>query len=250
MTPTTPPIEIVSHRGARFEAPENTVAGFQHAIALGMSTVEFDVHLTADDEIVVIHDATVDRTTNGTGAVNKLTLAQLQALDARSVHPDWPEPTPIPTFREVMDTLVDMPTMEVEIKTDSPENLRKVVVKVFAALDEIDRHEGVVITSFDPVALQIAMDLRPEQPRGLIGRWDMEYMWKLAEHFDIERAGINLGIATPDIVARASERGYLPIAWPCNDADAVAKTLACGFHAVCTDNPSLIAPQFGRQIAR
>src|SRR5690606_24791471 len=126
-TGTTTNIEIVSHRGAAFEAPENTIPGFEHALRLGMTTVEFDVHITADDQLVVIHDATVDRTTNGTGAVNQMTLSELQALDARAIHTDWPEPCRIPTFEETLRALAGMPNMEVEIKSDTPENMRRVV---------------------------------------------------------------------------------------------------------------------------
>ena len=59
---------LYGHRGARFEAPENTLTGFRHALRQGITAFEFDVHLSADDQLVVIHDATVDRTTNGTGA--------------------------------------------------------------------------------------------------------------------------------------------------------------------------------------
>src|SRR5687768_9710541 len=82
---------LLGHRGARFEAPENTLPGFRYAIDLGLEAVEFDLRLTRDGEVVVIHDETVDRTTNGTGAVADLTLGEVQRLDARSIFPDWPE---------------------------------------------------------------------------------------------------------------------------------------------------------------
>lgn len=71
-------MDLIGHRGARFEAPENILSGFRYAIALGLTAVEFDVRMTFDDHLVVIHDATVDRTTNGTGEVASLTLAEIQ----------------------------------------------------------------------------------------------------------------------------------------------------------------------------
>jgi glycerophosphoryl diester phosphodiesterase len=77
---------LIGHRGGRFEAPENTLPGFRYALDLGLEAVEFDLRLTRDGQVVVIHDSTVDRTTNGTGAVADLTLAEIQALDARARH--------------------------------------------------------------------------------------------------------------------------------------------------------------------
>lgn len=87
---------VVAHRGGAHYAPENTLAAFRKALALGVDVVEFDVRLTADDEIVLMHDETVDRTTNGTGPVRAMTLAQLTALDAgvRFHHAFTGEPVP------------------------------------------------------------------------------------------------------------------------------------------------------------
>lgn len=247
-THTTTPIEIVSHRGARFEAPENTVAGFEYAARLGMTTVEFDIHLTKDEQLAVIHDHTVDRTTNGTGAIGDLTMDELRSLDARSVHTDWPEPTPVPTFEEVLVTLADMPHMEVEIKKDTPEKLEKVVPLVLETMEKVGRFDGVVITSFDPYALELAMKLAPEQPRGHMGDWTKEETWENAARFQVSKVGINLGHATPEIVERAHQLGYQAVAWPCNDIEAVEKAKTCGFTHVCTDLPSTIAPLFGREV--
>lgn len=244
---STPP-EIVSHRGARFEAPENTIPAFEHAIRLGMTTVEFDVHITADGELVVIHDATVDRTTNGSGAVNELTLAELQKLDARSIHRLWPEPVRIPTFREVMLTLVGMPHMEIEIKRDTPENMQRVVTGVLTTLDELGHTEGVVLTSFEPLALEMVMAARPEQPRGLIGDWSDSTLFAHAKRLQVTNACIGLRTVTDEIVTEAKAAGYYTVGWPCNDEDAVRKVLAFGFDAVCTDAPSVFAPLLGRRM--
>lgn len=240
-------IEIVSHRGARFELPENTLEGLRHAIALGMTSVEYDIHITADEELVVIHDATVDRTTNGSGAVNELTLAQIKDLDARSVHVLYPEPVRIPTFAEVLDVLHDMPTMEVEIKKDTPENLRKTVPMVIDAIRTAG-HIGATITSFEPYALELAMEHDADMPRALIGDWSQEEMWETGERLQVSRAAMNLGNATPELVQRAKDKGYYVVGWPCNDEQSVRKVIECGFDAVCTDAPSLFAPMFGRAV--
>src|SRR5690625_794500 len=117
----------MGHRGARFEAPENTVPGFRYAVGLGLSAVEFDVRLTKDDELVIIHDDTVDRTTNGAGRVADMTLSELQSLDARFRFPYWSEPCTIPTLVDVLNEVGSMETLEIEIKRDEPERLERLV---------------------------------------------------------------------------------------------------------------------------
>lgn len=242
-------IEVIGHRGARFEAPENTLEAFRHAISLGLTTVEFDVHTTSDGELVVIHDATVDRTTNGTGSVNHMTLAEIQALDARSIHQHWQEPVRVPTLADVLQTLRDMPRMEVEIKRDTAENLEHVVPATIAAIKKAGKEEGAVITSFDPYALELAQKHAPEIKRGLIGDWSNTTTWYLARLFHVTNAGINLRNATPELVERAKTEGYSPVAWPCNDEDAVRMVQACGFEQVCTDAPSIFAPILSRKVS-
>ena len=244
-----PPIEIVSHRGARFEAPENTVPGFGYALRLGMTTVEFDVRLTRDGQLAVIHDATVDRTTNGTGLVSEMTAAELRALDASSIHDGWPEPCPVPLLDEVLRALVDMPHMEIEIKKDTPENLQRIVPLLFETMRKVGRTEGIVITSFEPYALELAMRFRPEQPRGFIAMdWSDGEAFGHARWLDVTKVGIHLERATPEIVARARAAGYRTVAWPCNTPEAAGKVAECGFDEVCTDAPSAIAPLFGREV--
>lgn len=243
-------IEIISHRGARFEAPENTVEGFEHALALGMTTVEFDVRLTADHHLVVIHDATVDRTTDGTGAVSDMTLAELQSLDARSMHVLWPAPVRIPTLVEVLTTLESIPHMEIEIKRDEQERYELIIDLVLKALDDTRRTTGAVITSFEVVPLLAARQKRPELPRGFIGDWSDDQTWDNANRVDPMKAGINLQNATKEIVDRARNAGYRTAGWPCNDENAVRKVLECGFDEVCTDAPSVFAPLFGRKVKR
>lgn len=238
-------IEVIGHRGARFEAPENTLEAFRHALALGLTSVEFDVHTTADGELVVIHDATVDRTTDGSGAVNKLKLSEIKELDASSIHCLWPAPVRVPTLREVLETLRDMPRMEIEIKSDTPAHVEHVVRGVIEHIREFGRGGGTYITSFDPYALELAQRLAPEIQRGFIGDFSLAPTMYLAKHFQVGKIGINLKHATPDLVAQAKAAGITPVAWPCNDEDAVRKVLACKFEEVCTDAPTIFAPMFG-----
>src|SRR5512136_2560745 len=110
------PVLRVGHRGARGHAPENTLASFDLAVEMGVNVVETDVHLSKDGEVVLIHDHTVDRTTNGHGFVKDLTLAELKWLDAGS----WYDPKyageRIPTLAELLTWAKDRVGVAIEIK--------------------------------------------------------------------------------------------------------------------------------------
>ena len=102
-------IYALGHRGAAGVQPENTLKGFRYALNLGIDAVECDVHLTRDNHLVVIHDDTVDRTTSGTGAVRRMTLAQLRRLDAG-------QGERIPTLDEVLDLVLGRAKLFCELK--------------------------------------------------------------------------------------------------------------------------------------
>lgn len=241
-------LEVIGHRGARFEVPENTLAGFQHAVALGLTTVEFDVRTTADGELVVIHDDTLDRTTNGSGKVSDTTWDGIRELDARSIHIHWPEHASVPLLGDVLATLSDMPQMQVEIKQDTRQNLRYTVPQTIAILRETGKDESAVITSFDPYVLELAQQHAPQIRRGLIGDFSREPMWYLARQLKVNRACIGLRTAHRGLVQRAHTEGYVAVAWPCNDEGSVRQVLEYGFDEVCTDAPSLFAPMFGKKL--
>lgn len=97
--------EIVAHRGSRINRPENTLTAFEEAIRVGADGIELDVHLSKDGEVVVIHDETVDRTTNGSGRVRHLTIAELKELDAGSWFDAAFAGEKIPTLLEVLELL-------------------------------------------------------------------------------------------------------------------------------------------------
>ncbi len=104
-------VGIYAHRGVSAEIPENTLAAFHRALELGAEGIELDVHLSADGVPVVIHDQTVDRTTDGSGAVHEMTVAELQAFDAGGGER-------IPTLADVLDLVEDKLHVDIEVKAD------------------------------------------------------------------------------------------------------------------------------------
>jgi glycerophosphoryl diester phosphodiesterase len=231
---------VLGHRGARGEAPENTLPGFAYAKSLGLTAVEFDIHLTKDDHLVVIHDATVDRTTNGTGAVADFTLAEIQALDARSIHENWPEPCFVPTFQQVLDAVKDFATLEIEIKKDTPERIERVIPRVLEQLATSGYSGEAVITSFETYPLELVQQQEPDRPRGFIGAWHtMEYL-ETALRLGATRACVNNVNGNPEIVRAAREQGFFINGWPTNSPEALATLKEWPADCACTDHPTLI----------
>ena len=148
---------VVGHRGAPHRAPENTIASFETALALGVDAVELDVHLSRDGQLVVIHDADLRRTTNGQGLVHEHSLAELQALDAGGwFGPDFAGQR-IPTFEETLACIGDRAALQVEIK-GATEGVAEATV---AALRGHGRLAGTMVTSFHLERLPLVRALAP-----------------------------------------------------------------------------------------
>ena len=113
---------IFAHRGASAQAPENTLEAFSLAISMGADGLELDVHLSSDGELMVIHDAKVDRTTNGTGLIREKTLAEIKALDAGSWKGEQFAGEKVPTFEELLEGTEDQKLLlgTIDILIDGP----------------------------------------------------------------------------------------------------------------------------------
>jgi glycerophosphoryl diester phosphodiesterase len=240
-------MRIIGHRGARREAPENTIPGFRHAVDLGLTAVEFDVQLSGDGHPVVIHDATVDRTTDGTGPVSSYTLAQLQALDARDTFPHWPEPCRIPTLGEVLEVVEEMTYLLVEIRADRLERLERLVPLVIAEVRKRDLTRTVTISSIDPAALDIALETAREIPRMLNGAWrdpGLRARAIAAGCTDVDFDALATG---QDHIDWARAEGMGIVGWPCEAGEDLDRLLAYGVDAVGTDRPALVQELFFRR---
>ncbi len=231
---------IIGHRGARFEAPENTVPGFHYAIDLGLTAVEFDIRMTSDGHLVVIHDATVDRTTDGAGEVSSFTLDRIQALDARSTFPEWPEPCVVPTFGQVLNAVEVLPELLVEIKADTPERLDRIVPATIAEILRRDLGDRITITSFDPYALELAQREAPRIRRGYIGDWNDRRFLETAIALGCTQIDARHATADRALVAEARSRGMRVVGWPTNSREDLNGVTALDADLFCTDSPTLL----------
>lgn len=158
---------MIAHRGASGNAPENTLAAFQLAIEEGAEGIELDVHLSKDGELIVIHDDTLNRTTNGTGPVNEKELDELKTYDAGS----WFDPKfsseSIPLLQEVMDIVPNDMFINVEIK-NFPTIHEGIEQKLVDVLKQSERLSTTVISSFDHESLRKVKQLAPELKIGIL----------------------------------------------------------------------------------
>ncbi len=149
---------VDAHRGASVSFPENTLAAFEAGVAAGADSVEFDVQLSADGVAVVIHDDTVDRTTNGTGAVSELTLAELQSLDAGS----WKAPSfageRIPSLDEALTLLTKYVRINMELKSADP----RLAERAIEAIERHGVHRRLMASSFHLQHLLTIKERLPE----------------------------------------------------------------------------------------
>ncbi len=163
-TPSLVPLQVFAHRGGLAYAPENTLAAFRNAIRQGVDWLEFDVQMTKDGELVVIHDETVDRTTNGTGAVRDLTLQQIRSLDAG-------QGEKVPTFAEVLD-LAKAHGARIFPETKSAHLYPGMEEKLLQALEQANYFDRTVIQSFEPASLEKLHRLAPQAKLcALYGLW-------------------------------------------------------------------------------
>ncbi len=174
---------IIGHRGASAQAPENTLAAFELAINHQADAIEFDVKLSSDNQVVVIHDSTVDRTTNGTGKVSNIPLSALQELDAGLKFSKKFVGEKIPSLIDVFELFGKRILMNVELTNYSTpfDGLVKEVVKLVKFF-KLEEH--IIFSSFLAKNLNISQRLLPEVPCGLLafpgwmGYFHRKYGWK------------------------------------------------------------------------
>jgi glycerophosphoryl diester phosphodiesterase len=231
---------IFGHRGAMARAPMNTMASFALAKSQGADGIELDIHLSSDGELVVIHDETVDATTNGRGNVAELTLAQLHALDAGAwFSPEYSQQR-IPTLNEVFAGFGGGFLINVEIK--SP---RATVDRLVTALaDCVRRHnlpERVLVSCFDPVILRRVKHMMPSVMAGFLYQPGMPAAHYLPlEKLRHEARHPRHDMVDEEYMNRARARGYYVNVWTVNEPKRALELRRLGVNIIMTDDPAAI----------
>ncbi|NLO74256.1 MAG: hypothetical protein GX100_09155 [candidate division WS1 bacterium] len=231
-------IHLLGHRGAAGEAPENTLAGFTLARNLGVTGIELDVHLSADGVLVVIHDDTLERTTNARGPVSALTSAELQALEARAAFPQGPERVGVPTLGQVLEAVPDFALYHLEIKRDATTRYETVCRQLATTAAEYGVTERALAISFDPQALAIMREVAPEIRRGFLGGYANQSDVETAVSLDCEWACMSVHTASGESLAAAQDRGLRLSMWTCNTSADFEAALTAPAEAFCSDVPT------------
>lgn len=233
---------IFAHRGASAHAPENTLAAFELAQQQGVNAIELDVKLSADQIPVVIHDPTVDRTTNGSGTVANFSLAALQELDAG-------DGQHIPTLDEVFATFGQSLYINVELTNyKTPNDI--LVDKVIEVVKKHAVEEHIIFSSFLAKNLKRTAQLLPQIPRGLLalpgvlGIWARFYGFRFGDYQAVHPSIKNVNAK---MVANAHQRGQRVHVWTVNTAEEMRQLAAWGVDGIFTDAPDLAVEHFKRQ---
>ena len=219
---------IIGHRGAAGYEPENTIKSILKGIECGASAIEVDVRRTKDGIMVLMHDETVDRTTNGEGKVSELTLAEIKCLDAGKGER-------VPTLFEVFELLKERNViLLVELKEIGYEEEVVSMVKDFNMLDR------VYITSFHKSALNRVVEIEPNMKTGLIFSSNTLRNMKIAEELNVDVVVPKYQLVNRNFLRSCRRLGFKVFVWTVNRAIDVVKFYRLGVDGIVTDYPCMV----------
>lgn len=229
---------VVAHRGASRAAPENTLAAFREALDRGADAVELDVQRTSDGHLIIVHDATLERTTDGRGLVARHSLAALKKLDAGRWFNERFAGERLPTLEEAAAAIDKRAGLFVEIK-QGPVFDDKIEAAIARVIEERGLVEWCEVSSFDHSSVRRMKTLLPAVPGGIL------YDAMLIDPFGAARLAqadaLHPGwpMVTPDLVTEAHRRGLAVAVWTVNDEDVIAQLARLGVDAIVTDVPDV-----------
>ncbi len=251
---------VIAHRGGRGLWPENTLPAFAGALALGADVLEMDLHSTADGVLVLMHDDTVDRTTDGVGPIHDYTLEHLKELDAGFrwtadegvTFPYRGDGITVPTLEELFQAF-PYARMNIEIKQSEP----PIVEPFCSLLQEYDREETVLVASFDQDTIRAFREACPEVATTagedeirvlyVLSRAYLEPLYSApAEAAQVPEYSGELHVVTPRFVRAAQARAMQVHVWTVNRPEDLRRMLDLGVDGIITDYPDRLLTLLGR----
>ncbi|MFS0883581.1 glycerophosphodiester phosphodiesterase [Metabacillus niabensis] len=240
-------VDNVAHRGATGYAPENTIAAFDLAVEMKADYIEIDVQRSKDGKLVLIHDTTVDRTTDGTGKVGDLTFDQLRSLDAGSWKGEQFVGEQIPTFEEILERYHGKVGILIELK--APELYPGIEEQVAKALKErnLDKpqNEKIIIQSFNFESMKKVNDLLPKVPVGVLTSNRADTTTEALQEFSTYADWFNpsYGIVTEELVNQVHSLGMKIGSWTVRSQEAADFLFEMNVDAIITDYPDYVDPR-------
>lgn len=222
----------IGHRGARGYEPENTLIGFQKAIDLHVDRIELDVHLSSDGELMVIHDETIDRTTNGKGAVNQFSLPELKRFQIEKNQC-------IPTLTEVLNLIDQRCDVNIELKSyDTADKVVDLIEKFIA--EKNWNYSQFVVSSFDWTALQQVALLNWEIRIGVLTETDLDLAVAFAKFIQAKSIHPYHHLLTAENTAQLQEKGFEVFPWTVNEPEDIKKIKSFNVNGIISDFPDRI----------
>lgn len=254
-----PEVLVIAHQGGEGLRPSNTMVAYRHALELGADVLEMDMHSTADGVLVLSHDETVDRLTDGAGLIKEMTWAELQELDAGYHWSDDGQTFPyrgqgitIPSLEEVFAAFPGVP-MNIEIKQQEP----SIVAPFCELIRAYGREQQVLVASFHPAVMEEFRQTCPGvatsgtekeiRPFYILNRLAISSIYSPpAEAFQVPEYSGGLHVVTAGFVRGAHRRNVAVHVWTVNETADMERLLALGVDGLITDRPDRLLALLGR----
>jgi glycerophosphoryl diester phosphodiesterase len=222
----------IGHRGAKGYEPENTLLSFQKAIDIGVDGIELDVHLSSDGAIMVIHDETLDRNTNGKGFVNELSLQELKTFQIEKENT-------IPTLIEVFDLVNKRCFINIELKGKGTS--KPVINLIEHYIEEKNWNYGhFIISSFNWSALQEVRKWNAKIPIGVLTHTDLDLAIAFAKFIKAETIHSYFHLLTKENTKKMQNEGFKVFAWTVNETEDIQKIKSFHVNGIISDFPDRI----------
>jgi glycerophosphoryl diester phosphodiesterase len=236
---------VVAHRGASGHAPENTLAAFRRAVALGASLIETDLHLSRDAHFVAIHDDTVNRTTNGQGKVHDLTLADLRRLDAGSWFGSEFSGERIPTLEEILEfSKKNDVVFYLELKPTGAWGGEHALIGTLRECGEIAR---TIVISFDAGIIAALRKIEPTLMTGLLFEGQIDQPLERAVEVGARQLAVRGDLVTPALIAEAHKRDLQIVCWTVNQPAHMRILIEAGVDGIISDYPDRLVAALPKQ---
>ena len=219
----------IAHRGAKGHIAENTLASFRKAIDMGCDGIELDVHLSSDGEVVVIHDESVDRTTDGKGFVKEMSLPELRRLKIEKEHR-------IPTLSEVIDMTNENCLINIEIKaSEATKPVIKLIAKYVSKKNR--KYAQFLVSSFDWEALKEIRESNPEIPLGVLTQTDLDLAIGFSEFISAETIHPYFHLLTAENTKQMQQKGLRVFPWTVNEREDIERLKSFNVSGIISDFP-------------
>ncbi|UJH89906.1 glycerophosphodiester phosphodiesterase [Antarcticibacterium sp. 1MA-6-2] len=222
-------IQKIGHRGAKGHLAENTLESIAKALEFGVDSVEIDVHRCLSGELVVIHDFTLDRTTNGSGDVDQKSLSELKSFLVE-------EKYRIPLLTEVLDLIVGKCKINIELKGSNTATATCEIIK--ASVDNGNwKYSDVIVSSFQQKELLRVFEINPEVPIGILSKASISEAIELGIKLKAKAIHPSIGIISRSKVLECQEKGFDVNVWTVNEHKAISRMKKFGVTGIISDYP-------------